>query len=167
MTKEYIQERIDRYEAMLYRIAYLQLKNSYDAQDVIQEVFYQYIKQNTEFESEEHEKAWFIKVTLNGCRKIWRSAWFRKTEGLPAGEMPAQSALEQEMIEKEKRRELLKEVWKLPVKYREVIHLFYYEQMSVREISEVTGKRESTVTSLLTRGRGLLRKRLKEEYWYE
>lgn len=167
MTKEYIQERIDLYEDMLYRIAYLQLKNSYDAQDVIQEVFYQYIKCDREFESDEHEKAWLIKVTLNGCRKLWRSAWFRRTEGMPGQDMAAESFLEQEIVEREQRRELLKEVWRLPQKYREVIHLFYFEQLSVKEISRVTGRKESTVTSQLTRGRELLKRRLKEEYRYE
>lgn len=83
MTKEYMQERIDLYSDMLYKIAYLQLKNSEDAKDIVQEVFYQYIKSEKEFESGEHEKAWLIKVTLNQCKKLWRSAWFRHTEGLP------------------------------------------------------------------------------------
>lgn len=168
MTKDYIQEKIDQYEAMLYRIAYLQLKNRYDAQDVVQEVFYQYIKYNKEFESDEHEKAWLIRVTLNGCRKLWRSAWFRRTEGMPKQQdMPAESLLEQEVVEREQKRELLEEVWKLPAKYREVIHLFYFEQLSVKEISSVTGRKESTVTSQLTRGRDILKKKLKEEYRYE
>ena len=62
---------------------------------------------------------------------------------------------------------MLEEVWKLPRKYREVIHLFYFEEMSVKEISEVTGRKQSTVTSQLTRGREILKKRLKEEYRYE
>lgn len=167
MTKDYIQEKINLYEEMLYRIAYLQLKNSYDAQDVIQEVFYQYITYNKEFESEEHEKAWLIRVTLNGCKKLWRSAWFRKTEGMPKQDIPMESFLEQEIVEREQKRELLQEVWNLPAKYREVIHLFYFEQLSIKEISNVTGRKESTVTSQLTRGRDLLKKRLKEEYRYE
>ena len=62
---------------------------------------------------------------------------------------------------------MAKEVWRLPRKYREVIHLFYFEEMSVKEICEATGRRTSTVTSQLTRGRELLKKRLKEEYRYE
>ncbi len=167
MTKEYIQERIDLYSDMLYKIAYLQLKNSEDAKDIVQEVFYQYIKSEKEFESGEHEKAWLIKVTLNQCKKLWRSAWFRHTEGLPKQDLPSENRLEAEVIEKERRRDLAKEVWRLPRKYREVIHLFYFEEMSVKEICEATGRRTSTVTSQLTRGRELLKKRLKEEYRYE
>ena len=167
MTKEYMQERIDLYSDMLYKIAYLQLKNSEDAKDIVQEVFYQYIKSEKEFESGEHEKAWLIKVTLNQCKKLWRSAWFRHTEGLPKQDLPSENRLEAEVIEKERRRDLAKEVWRLPRKYREVIHLFYFEEMSVKEICEATGRRTSTVTSQLTRGRELLKKRLKEEYRYE
>jgi len=167
MTKEYMQEKIDLYSDMLYKIAYLQLKNSEDAKDIVQEVFYQYIKNQKEFESDEHEKAWLIKVTLNGCKKLWRSAWFRHTEGLPRQDMPSESYLEKEIMEREKRRILLEEVWKLPRKYREVIHLFYFEEMSVKEISVATGRKQSTVTSQLTRGREILKKRLKEEYRYE
>ena len=56
---------------------------------------------------------------------------------------------------------------KLPRKYREVIHLFYFQQLSIKEISAITERRESTVTSQLTRGRELLKKNLKEEYRYE
>lgn len=167
MTKEHMQERIDLYADMLYKIAYLQLKNSHDAQDIVQEAFYQYIKYNKDFESDEHEKAWLIKVTLNGCRKLWRSAWFRRTEALPKQDMASENFLEQEVIEREKREELLEEVWSLSRKYREVIHLFYFEGLSIKEIAAVTGRKESTVTSQLTRGRDLLKKRLEEEYRYE
>lgn len=167
MTKEQMQEKIDLYTDMLYKIAYLQLKNSYDAQDIVQETFYQYIKYNKDFESAEHEKAWLIRVTLNACKKFWRSAWFRHTEAMPKLEPFSENRLEQETVEKESRKELLQHVWNLPAKYREVIHLFYYEELSVKEISTLTGRKESTVTSQLTRGRELLRKNLKEEYQYE
>lgn len=167
MTKEFMQERIDLYSDMLYKIAYLQLKNSEDAKDIVQEVFYQYIKNEKKFENDEHEKAWLIRVTLNQCRKLWRSAWFRHTEGLPKQDIPSESRLEAEIIEKEKRQALVNEVWRLPRKYREVIHLFYFEGMSIKEICAATGRRSSTVTSQLTRGRELLKKRLKEEYRYE
>lgn len=169
---EYLQNKINGYSPMLYRIAYLQLKNNQDAEDVVQETFYQYIKSCKDFESEEHEKAWLIKVTLNGCRKIWRSAWYRHTGSMPEWEIAednekTDSNMEQELLQKERNREIMEAVMKLPGKYREVIHLFYFQQMSVKEIGMVTGRKESTVTSQLTRGRELLKKNLKEEYQYE
>lgn len=73
---EALQEKINNYSNLLYRIAFLQLKNNQDAEDVVQETFYQLVKCRKEFETPEHEKAWLIKVTLNGCRKVWRSAWY-------------------------------------------------------------------------------------------
>lgn len=76
-------------------------------------------------------------------------------------------SMEKSVLQKEQSREIMEAVVKLPRKYREVIHLFYYQQMSVREIAEATERKESTVTSQLTRGREMLRKNLKEEYQYE
>ncbi len=168
-----LEKKIEFYLATLYRIAFLQLKNAEDAEDVVQEVFYQYMKANRIFESQEHEKAWLIKVTLNACKKLWRSAWYRHHAPMPDMETayePHEQEKEQPentYIRGEESRELMKAVWELPDKYREVIHLFYYEGLSVKEISSVCGRQESTVTAQLTRGRKVLKKKLKEEYQFE
>lgn len=188
MTKEgaddrELQLKIDAYGDMLFRLSFLRLKNVQDAEDVVQEVFYQYLKKPRTFQSPEHEKAWFLKVTLNGCRKIWRSAWKRHQTPWPSEQGDADggqwdpTGMEEEMnpdaqahepeerfFRREGNRRLLQAVLALPEKYRDVIHLFYYEELSVKEISRITGRGESTVTSQLTRGRELLRKSLKEEY---
>ena len=175
---EALQQKINNYSSLLYRIAFLQLKNNQDAEDVVQETFYRLVKNRKEFETPEHEKAWLIKVTLNGCRKVWRSAWYRHTDIVPAGELPegglpagrqgeTDGAMEAGILEKERNREIMEAVLKLPRRYREVIHLFYFQQMSVKEIRAATGRKESTITSQLTRGRELLKKNLKEEYRYE
>lgn len=178
-----LQLKIDAYSDMLFKLSFLRLRNVQDAEDVVQEVFYQYLKKPQTFQSPEHEKAWFLKVTLNGCRKVWRSAWKRHRTSWPAGEGDAADSgpdasgkgeeakpegriqePEECFLRRERNRRLLQAVLALPEKYRDVIHLFYYEELSVREIARVTGRRESTVTSQLTRGRELLRKSLKEEY---
>lgn len=186
---EEVQKKIDSYSDLLYKIAYLQLRNNQDAEDVVQETFYQFIKAKKRFETPEHEKAWLIKVTLNGCRKIWRSAWYRHTNAAPAGGAGKGAGNEadgmdmddirdtiyddsrgnvlEDILKRERSREIMEAVMKLPGRYREVIHLFYFQQMSVKEISVVTKRKESTITSQLTRGRELLRKNLKEEYRYE
>lgn len=167
-----LQAKIDRYSDMLFKIAYLRLQNVQDSEDVVQEVFYQFIKREEGFECVEHEKAWLIKVTLNACKKVWRNAWNRHRDGGAMEEevsesdelQPRGTGLEEELLQEEKNRQLLSAVRALPAKYRDVIHLFYYEELSVKEIGKVTGRRESTVTSQLTRGRELLRKTLKEEF---
>lgn len=179
-----IQQKIDRYADMLFRLSYMRLQNVQDAEDAVQEVFYQYLKKPQAFENPEHEKAWFLKVALNVCRKTWRSAWRRHQSGwLPdeagrsdgdcmenteSGRNTGGAELlpgpEEFSVRQEERRRLLHAVLALPEKYREVIHLFYYEELSVKEISRITGGGVSTITSRLTRGRELLKKSLKEEY---
>lgn len=167
VAEETLQLKIDEYAGMLYKLAFFQLKNYQDAEDVVQETFYQYIKTAPVFVSREHEKAWFMKVTLNGCRKIFRCAWYRHRDSLPVPELSSESNMERLVLEKERRQEVLQAVFSLPGRYREVLHLFYFEDLSIRQIAEVTGRKESTVTSQLTRGRELLKKKLKEEYQYD
>lgn len=164
-------EKIERYADMLYKLAFSQMKNQQDAEDVIQEVFYQYIKNKKPFENEEHEKAWLIRVTLNACRKIWRSAWYKHSVPFTSVFVPQpeerDSETERKVLAREQEQEVMQAVFKLSRKYREVIHLFYYEGMNIQEICEVTGRKTNTVTSQLTRGREQLKKTLKEAYRYE
>ena len=170
--QEKLQEKIDSYSDMLFKIAYVRMGNRDDAEDIVQETFYQYFKTSKVFESEEYEKAWLIRVTLNGCRKIWRSGFYRRRSDIPAPEQMAaceaeemdERSPEESFLDKERARTVLEAVRKLPAAYRDVIHLFYYEEMSVKEIAEVLERKVSTVTSQLTRGRELLKKSLKEEY---
>lgn len=165
-----LQLKIEAYGNMLFKIAYLRLQSVQDAEDVVQEVFYQYLKRSQAFESPEHEKAWLIKVMLNTCRKLWRSV--KRHPGDEPGSGVDEAMLlqasdaepEEAAVRLEERRRILNAVMALPVKYRDVIHLFYYEEIPVKEIARITGRGESTVTSQLTRGRGLLKKMLKEEY---
>ncbi len=168
-SRETLRLTIETYFPTLYRIAFLRMKNEADAEDVVQEVFFRYMRSGMVFVSKEHEKAWFIKVTLNCCRKLWKSSWMKYRAALPEeGEAVAvPETAEAYCLKDEQSRELLKAVWELPDRYREVIHLFYYEDLSVKEIADIVGKQESTVTSLLTRGRRILKRKLQEEYRFE
>ncbi len=170
--QEKLQGKIDIYSDMLFKIAYARMGNRADAEDVVQETFYQYFKSSRKFDDEEYEKAWLIRVTLNGCRKVWRSGFNRRRCDIPDPEQisPEQEqeigecSPEEAFLDKERARTVLEAVWKLPVTYRDVIHLFYYEEMSVKEIAVILERKVSTVTSQLTRGREMLKKSLKEDY---
>ena len=162
---------VQRYSDTVFRAAMHNCSCAADAEDVVQEVFCQYIKSDKTFDSDEHEKAWLIKVTLNACKRFYRLAWNRHK-----GEISEEDFLkieadsghpEKECLQKETERKILQAVLGLPLKYRDVIHLFYYEEMSVKEIAEVLHRQESTVTSQLTRARGILKKNLGEEYQFE
>lgn len=162
-----LQQKIDEYGDMLFKLSLLRLQNVQDAEDVVQEVFYQYLRHKGAFESKEHEKAWLIKVALNACRKLWRSAWSRHHSMEPLEQElfgEAVPGTEDAVVKGEAQKTVFDAVTALSPKYRDVIHLFYYEEMSIKEIAEATGRRESTVTSQLCRARDLLKKALREEY---
>lgn len=172
-------ETILQYSEMVYRLAYSLVKDRYDADDIYQEVFTNYIRKNPQFQSGEHEKAWFLRVTVNCCKNFWKSAWQSRTEGLV--EMVQKKGLEEtgtfrwqnredmlagteESTDKEAQNlAMIEQVKLLPEKYRIVIHLFYYEDMSVEEIGKALKSKPSTIRTQLTRARRLLKKRLKEE----
>jgi RNA polymerase sigma-70 factor (ECF subfamily) len=138
---------------MVYRLAFFQMKNKNDADDVFQDVFFRYIRKKPHFDSTEHEKAWFIRVTINCCKNMYSSAWRRRT-------VPLDETIP--YIDEEQ-TDILRELQKLPKKYIAVIHLFYYEDMSIDEISKAIGKSPSAVKMRLMRARNMLKDVLKEE----
>ena len=148
--EEIIREHID----MVYRLAMSQTKNKANAEDVTQEVFLRFIENREKLTSMEHIKAWLIRVTINCSKSVFLNSWFKKT-------VPLTNELTFDTPEKS---EVYYAVQTLPSKYRTVIHLFYYEDMSVREIAECLSMKESTVKSHLFRGRELLRNELKGGY---
>lgn len=152
-SNESAQSVIERYSDTVYRLAFARMGNRYDADEVYQEVFLRYVRKNPTFNSEEHRKAWLIKVTVNCCRKLSGSFWNRNTEPFDE-EIAFESDLE---------NTLYYELKKLPPKYREVIHLFYYEDMTTEKIAAALGIRSSTVRSQLTRARSMLKDILKED----
>lgn len=137
---------------MVVRIAYQNLKNQADDEDVTQEVFIKLLKQ-PDFNDEEHLKAWLIRVTINQCKDLRKSAWFRKRQPLD----------EQWKPRGEKQLGILDEIWKLPKDDRNVIYLYYYENYTVPEIARILGKNENTISSRLTRARKKLKTILAEE----
>lgn len=144
---------IKRNSDMVYRLAYSQMKNSNDADDVYQEVFYRYLKKKPEFENSEHEKAWFIRVTLNCSKTLLTSFW--KTR---VGEFD--DNIQMPEADKEDLSYALK---KLPKKYNAVLHLFYYEDMSTKQIAQTLDIKEGNVRMLLTRARRSLKEILEKE----
>ena len=149
-TNDCVEEVIEKYSNMIYRLAFAQMKNKHDAEDLFQEVFLRYISKPRTFESEEHRKAWLIRVTINRGRSAL-TAWFRKAEPLDhslAADITAEDDLSEYLT-------------LLPQKYRSVVHLFYYEDLSVQQISEVLGAKQSTIRVWLTRARSILGEKLK------
>lgn len=152
MEQENFERAAERWQDTVFRLALHQLGSFADADDAVQEVFLRLWRQERDFESDEHLRRWLLRVTVNWCRDQLRSPWRRRRvdwgslENQPAFEAPEQG-------------ELYRAVMSLPEKYRTVLDLFYYEELSVREIGEVLGLGQSAVTTRLSRARKLLRER--------
>lgn len=148
------EEIIKKYIDMVYRLALARTKSKSHADDVVQEVFLRFLESDRDFESDEHIKAWLIRVTINCSNNIFASSWFKKT-------VPLTEAIEFETAEES---DVYFAVMELPQKYRTVIHLFYYEEMSIAEISECISEKPSTIKSQLHRARAMLGEKLKGGY---
>lgn len=148
----------EQYGNHILRLAYSYLHNMADAEDILQDTMIQYIKSSPSFCNTQSEKAWLMRVAANSSKNKIRYNKLREADELDDNL-------------KESEDNDLAFVWEavkqLPVKYREVIHLFYYEEYSSAEISNILGRNESTVRSDLRRGRQILKRILKEEYDFE
>lgn len=165
MTKEKTEftpeEVIERYADMVYRLALLQVKNRTDADDIFQEVFVRLVKYFDKLESWEHIKAWLIRVTINCSKKHFAGYWNKNV--FPMEEMEEVQREEEGYALLEQDSPVTAAVRQLSPKYRAVVHLFYYEELSVGEIAAATRQKESTVKSQLFRAREMLREALKGE----
>lgn len=152
-----VSELIEKYTDMVYRIAFSRTQNVHDAQDITQDVFLKYIKytqSGNTFREEEHRKAWLLKVAVNTGNTFVKTAWFRHRASLTeVGDMA------QSMDEKS---EVYYAVMELPEKYRIPIHLFYFEELSIKEIGGILSLSETAVKSRLHRAREMLKETLKE-----
>ncbi|MCM1266657.1 MAG: sigma-70 family RNA polymerase sigma factor [Bacteroidales bacterium] len=162
MTKEEqitAEAAVDRYADMVYRLALTQMKNRADADDLFQEVFVRLVSHIGELQSWEHVKAWLIRVTINCAKKHFALYWNKNVDYLEDEE----KLRGEEAYEPPEEHPVRGAVQKLPPKYRAVVHLFYYEELSVAEIAASTGQKESTVKSQLHRAREMLKELLREE----
>ncbi len=154
MTQEERAQAVERWGDMVWRLALARTANVQDAEDVFQEVFLRFFRHEDQLQSDEHRKAWLIRCTVNRANSLLSSPWRRKTVPL---EVAAQVGVEDQY------REVYSAVLSLPARYRAVIHLHYFEGLSVAEIAGTLNLPEGTVKSQLSRGRAFLRDLLNEE----
>ena len=144
-----------RMKDTVYRTALSYCRNVQDAEDITHDVFLIRFRHEAPFPDDRAEKAWMLRVTVNRCKNLLKS--FRRRFTVPLEDAGEVCVTEDEHA-----------VWDavnaLPAAYRLVIHLYYYEGYSVREIGEITGKSETAVQTQLYRARGLLKKALGEEF---
>lgn len=156
-----LEEIIHRYQTTVFGLALAKTGSRADAEDVFQEVFLAYYQSAKRFADEEHRKAWLLRTTLNLCKRVTGSSWRRRIAPLEeAGEEPFAFYSQEE-----------NQVWQavsgLAEEYRLPIYLFYFQELSTREIAQALGIREGTARMRLLRGREQLRERLKGDYFDE
>ncbi len=149
-----------RYASDIIRVSYFYLGDRGKAEDVCHDAFVSLFVNRPALEPG-HEKIWLLKVAMNRCRDIWRSAWVRRViSGSPAFEMiPAPDTLGKHM----EKAEVLQAVHSLPADFREIFILYYYQGYGISEISGILNLPEGTISSRLSRGRKKLEAILGEE----
>lgn len=148
---------VDQYSDMIYRIAMSYTKNETQAQDVFQETFLRLVKYRDTIESEEHLKAWLIRVAVNCSKTEVTSTWNKTTEGIDPEKVT------EPVFEQEEQSFLYEQILQLPEKQKAPLFLYYYEGYSVKEIAVLLEEKENTIKSHLDRGRKKLKSVLEKE----
>ena len=152
-SEQEVNRAIEQYSDMIRRLCMIHLKNYADTEDIFQTVFLKYVLSFVSFESKEHEKAWFIRVTINACKDLLKSFIRSRTISLDERiEQPSEMSVDD--------RDVLEAVLSLPQKYKDVVYLHYYEDYTAPQISRILGKNVNTIYTLITRSKRLLREKL-------
>lgn len=156
-TGRNVEELFGRYSDMVYRIAISYGNNVQMAEDVVQEVFLRFLKKRPDFKSSEHEKAWFIRVTVNCCKSLLSSAWIKRVQ-------PLEDTMQAEILFKDSGSSSLYElVSGLPAKYSTVLYLRYYEEYKVKEIAKILHITPNLVSARITRAKKMIKQELLKE----
>ena len=148
-----VYQAIEQYSDMVRRLCMIHLKNYHDTQDIFQTVFIKYALSSVTFESKQHEKAWFIRVTINACKDLLKN--FFRTHVIPIDEVSKQLfELSSDNID------VLNAVRSLPPKYKDVVYLHYYEGYTAPEIANILHKNVNTIYTYLTRSKKILYEKL-------
>ncbi len=151
LTEMDMERWISKYGDHLLRLCTLYLKDITSAEDAVQETFIRAWQHYDSFEARASEKTWLTRIAVNICKNMLRSPWNRKTEVDDFESLAGITSNEYEQVNKQ--IDVMNAVLKLKDKYRIVILLYYYEELSVKEISAVISEKEGTVLTRLKRGR--------------
>lgn len=150
---------VNQYQVALKRMCYLYLHDRTAAEDAVQETFLKAYKHMDTFRSESKERTWLMSIAINTCRDMNRSAWLRHTEKRVTPEelpIPAEGVDEEALA-------LAQAIRRLPVKHRDVILLYYYQDMTVQETAKALHAAPSTIMKRLGQAKDMLRELLSDE----
>lgn len=149
INEQQIHELVEQHSNMVYRLCWIYLKNKEDAEDAFQDIFIKIIEKAPLFLNKEHEKAWIIRVTCNHCKNVLRISRYRHlisyNENIDKIDIQSLES------------DLLKDILELPLQYRNVLYLHYYEGYNTKEIAHILHRKEATIRTWLKRGREKLK----------
>ena len=150
---ERFERLVNQFQAKLLRTCYMYLRDREQAEDAVQETFFKAYRNFGTFRGESAEKTWLMKIAINTCRDMRRTGWFLHMDRRMTPEMLPEASVPFEEIEEG----LIVEVMNLPLRLREVILLYYYQNMDTNEIAQTLGIARSSVSGRLQRARKKLR----------
>lgn len=161
-NKEKLTSLIELYGNDVLRIATLYTQNPSTAEDIFQDVFFKVNKYLSSFSGKSSEKTWIIKITINTCKDYLKSAWRKKIVSLEDfNETSDNVSYDNNIIDSENANMIFNEILTLPLKYKDVLILYYYKDFSTAEISKILNVPEATVRTRMKRARELLKEKLK------
>lgn len=163
LTDTEMQRLIDRYGNDILRLCTLYLKDRHLAEDALQETYIKVWQKYSTYKGQADEKTWMTRIAINVCKNYLRTAWFKKTETMDIIEVAGTTRDGYKQIDES--IDLMHAIQSLKEKYRAVLLLKYYEEFSIKEIAKILETKQSTVLSLLRRGRNQIKQNLNKDYW--
>ena len=151
-AKEY-ERLVSNYMDNIYCIAVNGCQNYADAEDVVQNTFMKLLERDKMFEDDEHARKWLIRVAVNECNSFWRSSWKQHM-------VPMEELKQEPVFTSTEKSDLYYAVKELPMKYRQIVHLYYFEDYSTKEIAQIMKLSETAVQTRLLRARQKLKEKL-------
>jgi RNA polymerase sigma-70 factor, ECF subfamily len=158
-----ITELMDQYGDAILRLTFTYVKNIHIAEDLSQEIFVKCYEKLASFRGEASLKNWLYRIAINHCQDYLRSGYAKYilvTETFQKFLKAKEETPEEILLKKDQSEGLTKEILALPIKYRELIFLFYFNELTTREISEVLNQNENTIKTRLRKAKELLKVQL-------
>jgi RNA polymerase sigma-70 factor, ECF subfamily len=160
-----LDEMMKLYGQEVLQLVYSYVKNQTLAEDLTQDIFVKCYKSLDTFNGKSKLRTWLWRIAINHCKDFLRS-WYNKNVIITDGKEPIYTGsvnmVEETVVQKDEDEKLIQAIMMLPIKYREVIYLFYYEDLPIKEIADLNGTVDNTVKTRLRRAKELLKVKLEE-----
>ncbi len=160
-NNDIIERLISLYGNDVLRMANAYTRNSSTAEDIFQEVFIKVARNINKFEKRSSEKTWIIRITINTCKDFLKSSWNKRVVPMETVDTNETSHAEDSILNKELSEIIIQEILNLPLKYKEVLLLYYYQDLLTSDIAKILNAPEASVRTRLKRARELIKEKLK------